>query len=140
VARAAAELPEDALWLRPGGAASAGFHLKHLVGATDRLLTYGRGGALSDEQKAMAGRESGPEPGESVATLAAAAQRGLASAIETLRATSAQQLLEPREVGRARLPTTTLGALFHAAEHAQRHAGQLVTTVKVVRGSPGTTD
>jgi hypothetical protein len=26
--------------------------------------------------------------------------------------------------------------LFHAAEHAQRHAGQIVTTAKIVRG-PG---
>jgi hypothetical protein len=25
-----------------------------------------------------------------------------------------------------------LGLLFHAAEHTQRHAGQLATTVKVV--------
>jgi hypothetical protein len=27
-----------------------------------------------------------------------------------------------------------LGLLFHAAEHTQRHVGQLVTTSKVVRG------
>jgi hypothetical protein len=26
-----------------------------------------------------------------------------------------------------------LGLLFHAAEHAQRHAGQIITTAKVVR-------
>ena len=44
-------------------------------------------------------------------------------------------LLEARAVGRARLPTTVLGLLFHAAEHSQRHAGQVVTTAKIVRGS-----
>jgi hypothetical protein len=27
-----------------------------------------------------------------------------------------------------------IGLLFHAAEHAERHAGQLVTTVKIIRG------
>jgi hypothetical protein len=37
-------------------------------------------------------------------------------------------------VGRAKLPATTLGLLFHAAEHTQRHVGQLMTTLKVVRG------
>jgi hypothetical protein len=28
-----------------------------------------------------------------------------------------------------------LGLLFHAAEHAQRHVGQLVTTAKIIRGT-----
>jgi hypothetical protein len=32
------------------------------------------------------------------------------------------------------LPSTVLGLLFHAAEHAQRHVGQAVTTAKVVAG------
>jgi hypothetical protein len=30
------------------------------------------------------------------------------------------------------LPTTVLGALFHGAEHTARHAGQLVTTIKML--------
>ena len=33
-------LPAEKLWARPGGAASVGFHLKHLAGSLDRLLTY----------------------------------------------------------------------------------------------------
>src|SRR5215212_3772382 len=52
VERAVAELPVDGLWRRPGRAATPGFHLKHLAGATDRLLTYARGEPLSDSQKA----------------------------------------------------------------------------------------
>jgi uncharacterized damage-inducible protein DinB len=28
-----------------------------------------------------------------------------------------------------------LGLLFHAAEHSTRHAGQLITTAKIVRAS-----
>jgi uncharacterized damage-inducible protein DinB len=36
-------------------------------------------------------------------------------------------------VGRAKLPSTVLGLLFHAAEHTQRHVGQLLVTAKVVR-------
>jgi hypothetical protein len=134
VQRALADLPPEALWVRPGGAASAGFHLKHLVGSTGRLLSYARGDALTDAQKAQMAGESQPAAGESADSLGAAAVAALEGAIETLRVTPADSLLESREVGKARLPTTVLGAIFHAAEHAQRHAGQLVTTVKVIRG------
>jgi hypothetical protein len=38
-------------------------------------------------------------------------------------------------VGRAGLPSTVIGLLFHLAEHAQRHAGQALTTAKIVRGT-----
>jgi uncharacterized damage-inducible protein DinB len=58
-------------------------------------------------------------------------------ALDQLRATDEATLLEPREVGRAKLPSNVLGLLFHAAEHTQRHVGQVVTTAKVVRGSGG---
>jgi uncharacterized damage-inducible protein DinB len=43
-------------------------------------------------------------------------------------------LHEPRQVGRS-ATSTVLGLLFHAAEHSQRHAGQIVTSVKVLRGA-----
>ena len=51
-----------------------------------------------------------------------------------LRTTRADALLETREVGRAKLPSNTLGLLFHAAEHSTRHAGQIVTLRRVVEG------
>ncbi|MND08116.1 hypothetical protein D3C83_305270 [compost metagenome] len=57
-------------------------------------------------------------------------------ALEQLASTSDEILPEARFVGRARLPSTVLGLLFHAAEHAGRHAGQLVTTIKIIRGLP----
>ena len=56
-------------------------------------------------------------------------------ALAQVRATDPSTLLDAREVGRARLPSTVVGLLFHAAEHTQRHVGQLVTTAKVVRGA-----
>jgi len=31
------------------------------------------------------------------------------------------------------LPTTIAGLLIHCADHTQRHVGQMITTVKVVR-------
>ena len=56
-------------------------------------------------------------------------------ALEQLRHTPVESLEAVREVGRARLPSTVLGLLVHAAEHTSRHVGQLITTLKVVRGS-----
>ena len=53
-------------------------------------------------------------------------------ALVQLRATPAADLLEVRLVGRAGLPSTVLGLLVHAAEHAQRHVGQLLVTARVV--------
>src|SRR3954468_7705480 len=49
--RALAALSSDQIWQRPGGAASIGFHVRHLGGALDRLLTYARGEQLSEEQR-----------------------------------------------------------------------------------------
>ncbi|NNF28507.1 MAG: DinB family protein, partial [Gemmatimonadetes bacterium] len=56
-----------------------------------------------------------------------------AGALATLSQTSPDTLLEPRGVGRAELPSNVLGLLFHVAEHAARHTGQVVTTAKLVR-------
>ena len=47
-----ARVPAEHTWERPGGAASIGFHVRHLGGALDRLFTDARGEALSDTQKA----------------------------------------------------------------------------------------
>jgi hypothetical protein len=57
----------------------------------------------------------------------------LEAAIEYLRTVPTASLLLPREVGRKRLPSTTLGLIFHAAEHSSRHAGQIVTLTRVVQ-------
>ena len=38
------------MWATPGGAASVGFHLKHLAGSLNRLLTYARGENLTGAQ------------------------------------------------------------------------------------------
>ena len=52
VEQAVEGLNADQLWTAPGGAASVGFHLLHLAGATNRLLTYARGETLNDAQRA----------------------------------------------------------------------------------------
>jgi len=127
-------LSDSELWAKPGGAASAGYHVRHAIGSLDRLFTYARGEQLSMTQQRALADEGKPEEradiqGSLVADFDAAVERALAQ----LRATDSATLLAPREVGRARLPSTVLGLLFHAAEHTQRHVGQLVTTSKIVR-------
>ena len=133
VEAAARDLTNDQLWRTPGGASSIGFHLMHLSGSTDRLLTYARGELLNDAQKAAARAESNP-PVVEAATLLDDVRRAFDAALAQLRATPPSSLTDARAVGRAGLPTTVIGLLFHAAEHSQRHAGQVVTTAKVVRG------
>jgi hypothetical protein len=123
------------LWARPGGAAAIGFHLAHLPGSLDRLLTYSRAESLSGEQfAALAAERTAHEDRPELSSLLARFSAGLKAAIEYLRTVPPDSLLQPREVGRKRLPSTTLGLIFHAAEHSARHAGQIVTLTSVVRG------
>jgi hypothetical protein len=123
------------LWTSPGGAATAGYHIRHAIGSLDRLLTYARGEQLSREQLATLREEGRPDERDGIAeVLVAEFDAAVERALAQFRATDPATLLEPREVGRARLPSTVLGLLFHAAEHTQRHVGQLVTTAKIVRG------
>lgn len=132
VDNAARDLSLEELWTTPGGAASVGFHLLHLAGATDRLLTYARGATLNDAQKGTLAAEKNP-PQTDAASLLENLRRSIDAALAQIRATPAASLRDVRTIGRAALPTTVLGLIFHAAEHAQRHAGQVVTTVKVLR-------
>jgi hypothetical protein len=121
------------IWRRPGGVASVGYHVRHAVGSLGRLLTYARGEQLSAEQMVILRGEGDEVAGPASAEeLASAFDAAIDSAFAQLRATKEATLLEAREVGRAKLPSTVVGLLFHAAEHTQRHVGQLVTTARIV--------
>ena len=123
--------PETHLWERPGGVASAGFHLQHLAGVLDRLFTYARGESLNEDQARALAAEGKPGASLGSKELIAAFHRQVDCALEQLRATDESTLTEYRSVGRAQLPSTVLGLLVHAAEHTQRHVGQLLVTVRV---------
>jgi uncharacterized damage-inducible protein DinB len=124
--------PSDLLWTRPAGLASVGFHLQHIAGVIDRLFTYARGEPLSDVQReALAGEGSRPEARHGVSDLLDALDSHVERALAQLRATQPGALTETRMVGRRQLPATMLGLLFHAAEHAQRHVGQMLVTARV---------
>jgi uncharacterized damage-inducible protein DinB len=130
VATLAPTVPVDLLW-RAQGAATAGFHLLHLAGALDRIFTYARGEMLNDAQKAAARAEAVPHPELDGAALVRLVDGAVQRALAQLRATPAERVLDERRVGRAGLPSTVLGCLFHGAEHSTRHSGQFITTVKI---------
>jgi uncharacterized damage-inducible protein DinB len=130
---AASRLTPEQLWARPNAVASVGYHLRHIVGSLDRLLTYARGAQLDREQmRALRAESAEGTADETAETLVSAAQAAIDAAIHTLRATPDTELMQARSVGRAALPSNVLGLLFHAAEHTHRHTGQLVTTAKIV--------
>jgi len=129
------DLTPEQIWARPGGAASIGFHVRHAAGSLERLFTYARGEPLSPAQQSALATEGQPDMDEGIAVrLLAGFDESVDRALEQLRTTSEAALLEPRTVGRAKLPSTVLGLFFHAAEHTQRHVGQVATTAKLVAG------
>lgn len=118
---------------RPAGVASVAFHVLHIPGVIDRLFTYARGDALTDEQFAALRAEGATldEAGIAEALTALDARVGLA--VDELRQVDVTTLGEFRGVGRAQLPSTVIGCLVHGAEHAMRHVGQLSVTARVTR-------
>jgi len=133
VTKALVSLNAEQVRRRPGNAAPLAFHVKHAMGSLDRLLTYARGESLNEAQLAALAAEkpmdvSALEPVQLSREFSAT----IARAMTQLRATREADLLVTREVGRAKLPSNTLGLLFHAAEHTARHVGQVMTTAKLV--------
>ena len=128
------DFPRELLWTRPSGVASVGFHLRHAAGVVDRLFTYARGETLSDAQRRVLAQESSEsESAGDVADLLNAFDAQVDRALDQLRATRPETLSETRLVGRQRLPSTVFGLLFHAAEHTQRHIGQMLVTARLQR-------
>ena len=129
---AASELDPSQLWATQGQAASIGFHLRHIAGAIDRLLTYARGEGLTDAQRKALSAEKEPAPGTPVTTMVEGAQVAIEQALSALRSTRREDLYETRTVGRAQLPSSVIGLLYHIAEHTVRHTGQVIATKRAL--------
>jgi uncharacterized damage-inducible protein DinB len=130
------DFPGELLWTKPAGVASVGFHLQHLSGVLDRLLIYADGKALSEEQLAALKAEGDPQQTKATTPdLLERFNQQVDKALKQLEGKDEQKLTEHRSVGRAQLPSTVLGLLFHAAEHTMRHLGQLIVTVRIVKNS-----
>ena len=120
------------IWATPHGFGSVGFHIRHIAGSTDRLMTYLEGRKLSSAQMAALRDEEAPGT-EGTEELLARMEAVFAQAEATVRALDPAILAEPRWVGRKRLPTTVIGLLTHVAEHIQRHIGQTISAAKLSR-------
>ena len=118
---------------RPGGVASAAFHIRHIAGVIDRLFTYARGEALSAEQLAAIPLEGSPLSVEDVPGALETLSTRIDAALAELKTVDVATLGDFRAVGRAQLPSTVIGCLVHGAEHAMRHVGQLSVTVRIAR-------
>ncbi|MGC2617465.1 MAG: DinB family protein [Acidobacteriaceae bacterium] len=131
---ACAPLSEEALYARPAGVAPIAFHLRHIVRSLDRLLTYAEGEQLSAPQLDALRAEL--DPGTPKSELLVEFHAGIDDAMRRVRAFAGADLEQARGVGRKALPTSVGGLLVHCADHTQRHAGQVVTTAKLVAGEP----
>ncbi len=122
-----APLDDAQIWARPLDKGSIGFQLRHLAGSVDRLLTYAREEALTDEQLAFLRAEA--VPGATKVELLAAVEASYAAAASF--AETATAFDAPRYIGRQRLETPLGVLLAHIAEHTQRHTGQLIVLCKI---------
>jgi len=133
VAAACAPLAGRDFYGRPGGIAPLAFHLRHIVRSLDRLLTYAQGRQLNPAQLEALRTEL--DPGAAKAALLAEFHSGMEDALRRVRAFAGADPEQPRAVGRRALPTTLGALLIHCADHTQRHAGQAVTTAKLLQTS-----
>lgn len=124
-------ISDEAVHVKPYGLPSLAFHLRHIARSLDRLLTYAEGRMLDRDQLEKLSTEH--ETGGEARAIEGEFTAGLHSAIVRILAIDPATYAEPRGIGRKQLPTTVAGLLIHCAEHTQRHAGQLVTTEKLVR-------
>ena len=123
-------LTAEQTWLSVEGNAPLGFHLRHMAGSVDRLLTYLEGGDLSEEQFSYLQSES--VAGDDFNALYTQLCTVLDAAKARLLRLDLSDARRPCFVGRRRLQVTTWGLLVHLAEHTQRHLGQAITTAKYV--------
>jgi len=125
---------EQIIRIKPFGMASSAFHILHITGVIDRMFTYAVGKSLSEEQFEYLDKENSPNQDISVDEMLDNLDHAVERAIDALKNIDSSTLTAERFIGRMMIPTTQLGLLFHAAEHAQRHYGQLLVTIKTVRG------
>ncbi len=131
------DFPEELLWEKPAGVASVAFHLQHLTGVLDRLFTYAEGNPLSGQQLEYLKREGVEDASVTVEFLKKKFDDQVNKAIGQIRSTDKHTLTDFRGVGRKQLPSTVIGLIFHAAEHTQRHIGQLLVTTRILKYRKG---
>lgn len=128
------DFPDNLLYERPGNSASPAFHLQHLSGVLDRIFTYAENLPLNEAQLTWLNEEGkSQDKNYSAQNLVDIFNAQIEISLQKLKNINLETLTEPRGVGRKHLPSTVFGLLIHAAEHTQRHVGQLLVTVKVLK-------
>ena len=129
----AAHLSDEELLTRPNGSPPAAFHLRHIAGSIDRLLTYSRGEELNEKQFETLRLENSLTSDLNAGELTDKAIEEINKALAMLKNIAPESLFDERFVGRRRLPTNVFGLHFHIAEHTARHVGQIVTLARIVK-------
>lgn len=124
------ELSTEELSLSLLGLAPVSFHIRHIAGSVDRLLTYARREQLSALQIAAIGDEA--QPGLSREEMLKLLDDSFGQAETVVRGLDSASLCKIREIGRKRIPVPLGTLLVHIAEHTQRHVGEAIITVKAV--------
>ncbi|PZP45320.1 MAG: DinB family protein [Pseudopedobacter saltans] len=127
-----ADFPQSKLWEKPAGCASVGFHLLHISGFLDRLLTYADGNMLSEKQLIYLQSENEINTAD-LQTLQSNTLQSISKAVEKLKTYPDATLTEIRFVGRNKIKSTVIGLIFHSAEHTMRHIGQLLVTTSILK-------
>ena len=127
------DFPNELIWKKPNDIASVAFHLQHLSGVLDRLFTYANNQILNEDQLELLALESDSAQFLTVKGLLTRFNNQVNKALTQLKNIEESTLLQPRGIGRKQIPTNQLGLFFHAAEHTQRHVGQLLVTIKILK-------
>ncbi len=133
-----AGLSDDAIWARPHGLTPVGFHIRHVAESIDRLMTYAEGRTLDEAQLATLNTELTEQL--PLLSLIVLLEQRLKEARLRLKHFHGGMLTETREIGRRKIPVPLGTLLAHIAEHTQRHLGQIVTTVQVLKSTGKTGD
>jgi DinB family protein len=123
---------DEQMWRKVGDVAPVGFHIRHIAGSVNRLITYANNGSL-DETQLKEMRSDQETKGQGREELFALLDRKLAHATEIVRGIDPSTLGDIREIGRKRVPVPLAVLLVHISEHTQRHVGEAIVTAKIVR-------
>jgi uncharacterized damage-inducible protein DinB len=130
IERWCSQLSDEQLNARPHQLASVAFHIRHIIGSCDRLLSYAEGHEITADQLAYLKTELDAHSTRD--ELLANLRTAIAGYAIRVRAFTPEQYSEARGIGRKQLPTTVAGLLVHVADHSMRHVGQAITTAKLV--------
>lgn len=125
---------EPYIWIRPFEMANIAFHVQHISGVIKRMIIYSKGETLTEEELQEIKLEGLQNPEFNNEVLKNRLHEIIENTITYLSSIDSNTLTDVRYLGRKKIPTTQIGLLFHAAEHGQRHYGQLLVTIKTVKG------